>query len=91
MADDQGILGANGQPNLTPVNSDAYTFPRSPAQVCCPALYAHIGMICCDIHAFDRRVSTTSDAGSRSSHLRSVLPRHLVCESGDQRWCIGSS
>ncbi len=33
MADDQGILGANGAPNLTPVNANAYTFPRSPAQV----------------------------------------------------------
>ncbi len=32
MADDQGILGANGAPNLTPVNANAYTFPRSPAQ-----------------------------------------------------------
>ena len=33
MADDQGILGANNGPNLTPVNADAYTFPRTPAQV----------------------------------------------------------
>ena len=38
MADDPGILGDNGNPNLTPVSSNAYTFPRTPAQVCSPCL-----------------------------------------------------
>ena len=33
MADDQGITAADPSlVNLTPVNSDAYTFPRTPAQ-----------------------------------------------------------
>ncbi len=32
-ADDQGITSATGGPNMTPVNSDAMTFARSPAQV----------------------------------------------------------
>ena len=36
MADDQGILGASAVPNLTPVNTNAYTFSRTPAQVCSP-------------------------------------------------------
>ena len=72
MADDQGILGDGGVPNLTPVNADAYTIPRSPAQVCdvlsVPACLVLLGFRTCEC-------LTTSVAHDSISQLSHVLSK----------------